>query len=152
MARNSNPYNCRDCNCPLTIDNTFPAKGNKTGRDYICKDCKHKKHMAYLEKNKEQVKKYLRYRNIARKYGLTEQEFTTLLDSQNGTCAICKATDGGKYGFAVDHNHDTGAVRGILCISCNTGLGRFGDSLPLLETAATYLRRHEYYCKDKESL
>jgi hypothetical protein len=74
-------------------------------------------------------------------YGLTPDQFATMLADQGGRCAICRAdTPGGKGGWHVDHNHDTNAVRGLLCHDCNLGVGQFGDDPDRLIAAAAYLR------------
>ena len=59
------------------------------------------------------------------RYGITLAEYELLLANQDGVCAICRSDKAGRKGqcFAVDHCHDTGAVRGLLCASCNTKLG-----------------------------
>lgn len=75
------------------------------------------------------------------KYGLSVQEFDSLLEQQGGKCAICPAAVGDKRGLPlyVDHCHDSGAVRGLLCADCNFGLGKFRDDPALLIKAAEYL-------------
>lgn len=73
-----------------------------------------------------------------RKYGLTEAEFVALRDSQGGVCRICGAS-GTNRRLDIDHDHATGAVRGLLCRPCNQGLGAFGDSPDRLRAAAEYL-------------
>jgi len=67
--------------------------------------------------------------------------------SQNGKCAICEGTDGGHRNgepkaLAVDHNHKTGKVRGLLCESCNQGIGKLKDSPETCRKAADYLEKH----------
>ncbi len=78
-------------------------------------------------------------------YGLTIKEYTDLLDEQDHRCKICgnRAEPEG-ISFAnrslnVDHCHDTGKVRGLICSNCNTGLGKFKDSPELIEKAFAYL-------------
>lgn len=73
-------------------------------------------------------------------YGLTKAELDLLL-AQHEQCAICQASEWGRKGPQVDHDHVTGAVRGVLCINCNNGLGRFGDDPARLRAAAEYLER-----------
>jgi len=71
-------------------------------------------------------------------YGLTKQELDLLL-AQHEQCAICRSTQWSKKGPQVDHDHETGRVRGILCSNCNQGLGRFGDDPSRLRAAVEYL-------------
>lgn len=77
-------------------------------------------------------------------HGLTPDAYDRMLEDQGGGCAICGTTDTGRRTgvFAIDHDHRTGRVRGLLCSSCNNGLGRFGDDPDRLERAAQYLRYH----------
>lgn len=79
-----------------------------------------------------------------RQYGLTVDEIAEKLAAQDGRCAICGTTEaGGRHNvFAVDHDHGTGAVRGMLCNNCNIGIGYLGDSPETLDAAAAYLRRY----------
>lgn len=74
------------------------------------------------------------------KYGMTVGHYELMLKSQDNKCAIC-----GKELTkpCIDHNHKTGKVRGILCRSCNTGLGLFQDNFELLRKAAVYLERNK---------
>jgi hypothetical protein len=79
------------------------------------------------------------FRN-AQRYGLTREEFDQLR-AQHNACAICGKYDWGPKGPQVDHDHETGRVRGILCLSCNNGLGRFKDQPGVLRRAAIYLEQ-----------
>ena len=82
-----------------------------------------------------------------RKYGLTIEQYESMLRQQHGGCAICGQQPKGGSGSAsrlhVDHCHKTGLVRGLLCGNCNHGIGKFKDSVELIEAAAMYLRRGE---------
>jgi hypothetical protein len=74
------------------------------------------------------------------KRGLTEDEYNRLFEQQGGVCAICGHTGTGKHGYlCVDHDHKTGKVRGLLCNSCNMGLGHFGDNASILKKMIDYL-------------
>lgn len=73
------------------------------------------------------------------KYGLTPEDYRELLAAQNGKCAICQQE--AKH-YAVDHDHVTGQVRGLLCDTCNVGLGHFRDDVGRLMSAAAYLLSH----------
>lgn len=76
------------------------------------------------------------------RYGITSEDKLFMYEEQNGKCAVCyepfKTTTSG----AVDHDHVTGAVRGLLCANCNNGLGRFKDNSTLLRQAADYIERY----------
>jgi hypothetical protein len=76
---------------------------------------------------------------LKRTYGLTIKEYEAMLTGQGGVCRICKPPPpkGGK--LHVDHDHNTGKVRGLLCRNCNHGLGNFKDNPFLLIEAYKYL-------------
>lgn len=74
------------------------------------------------------------------KYGLTRDELAALL-AQHDVCAICRTDNWGRKGPQVDHDHVTGAVRGVLCSNCNTLLGHAKDDPDLLRAAVEYLAR-----------
>jgi hypothetical protein len=73
-------------------------------------------------------------RNLA-VYGLTPESYRQMVEAQHGRCAIC----GDKGRLFVDHDHETGSVRGLLCSNCNTALGMFEDDLARIERAIKYL-------------
>lgn len=77
------------------------------------------------------------HREIRRfkKYGITKKMYESLLAEQGGGCAICGRVDD----LAIDHNHETAQVRGILCRRCNAGMGQLQDDPELLKRAAYYL-------------
>ena len=72
-------------------------------------------------------------------YGMTIAQWDALFEGQGRKCAICPATEPDGRGWHVDHCHDTGKVRGILCCKCNIGLGHFRDNSELLTAAIKYL-------------
>lgn len=78
-------------------------------------------------------------------YGITRAEYEAMLEAQGGGCAICGAEmrDSTRMRLCVDHCHDTGRVRGLLCGHCNRGLGSFSDSLEMLDKARAYLLAHQ---------
>lgn len=77
-----------------------------------------------------------------RKHGWTPDDYERVLAEQGGVCACCGSASPGKRlrKFCVDHDHATGTVRGLLCTSCNQGIGQLGDTLEGVEAAARYLR------------
>ena len=80
---------------------------------------------------------------LKRKYGLTIQQYDTLLAEQGGGCAICGRKPRPDISLHVDHDHKTGALRGILCFRCNNALGDFDDDAGLLQQALCYLLSHQ---------
>lgn len=81
-----------------------------------------------------------RAQQLESKYQITEAIYAEMLLRQNGVCAICRCHQRYKR-LAVDHDHKTGQVRGLLCEQCNHGLGRFFDSPFRLRNAAAYLEK-----------
>ena len=82
--------------------------------------------------------------SLKHRYGVTAQDVLDLATAQNDSCAICKAPlrkgKGMKGTINVDHDHTSGEIRGLLCGSCNTGLGCFSDDSAKLSQALVYLK------------
>jgi hypothetical protein len=78
---------------------------------------------------------------LQKSYGISVLEYERLLVGQAGVCAICGGTNKDGRKLFVDHDHNTGAVRGLLCNLCNRGIGNMRDSITLLEAAIDYLKR-----------
>ena len=79
-----------------------------------------------------------------RVFGITQQEYDMMLKEQGGFCAICRGPETQMYrGFlmslAVDHDHETGKVRGLLCKSCNLAIGKFKEDVDIVRRALAYL-------------
>lgn len=79
-----------------------------------------------------------RLRRVKHHYGLTPDQLHDLYTKQDGRCAICREPEGEKS-FCVDHDHDTGIVRGLLCGNCNHLIGHARESLVILRQAIAYL-------------
>lgn len=109
------------------------------------KDREKLRHKKYNTEHREKVRQQQRNWVLLRKYGMTVDDYNKLQIKQQGKCAICGCSDYGKTGaksFAVDHNHGTGKVRGLLCFRCNAALGNFEDNPELLRSALAYLEKH----------
>ena len=74
-----------------------------------------------------------------KQYGLTIEHYNKLLLQQNNKCAICEQNCPTGKKLAVDHNHTTGQIRGLLCMECNTGIGKLKDNPILIAKALNYL-------------
>lgn len=104
-----------------------------------------KKSRDWHHKNKDT--KYLDGR-LQRVYGITLEDYSRMLDEQNNVCAICGKPESAIHNktkeikrLAVDHDHVTGKVRGLLCAQCNKGLGSLGDTIEAIEKTLNYLKK-----------
>lgn len=110
----------------------------KSGLQAECKE--HAKERR--DRNHEMYRETERKREL-KKYGLTLEDFNSMLRKQNNCCKICKRPDGEmKRQLHVDHDHKTGKVRALLCSHCNTALGKVADSILTLFKMILYLIRH----------
>ena len=149
---------------PLTA---FGKRSDRNdGHDTRCKECRNahvreyradnrEKHNAtrreYVARNREKINARSRERRaksakiratyLKYAYGMSIDDYNTMIEAQNGGCGICgKAPDSGRWGrLYVDHDHETGRVRGLLCRDCNAILGYANDEPGLLRSAANYL-------------
>jgi hypothetical protein len=119
-----------------------------------CRNKRLQEKARYREKNRDAIRERntaaRRRRGIAerprgpgsdsqRRYGLTPEDIARMRDEQQGRCGICQRDD--VWRLVVDHCHDTGKVRGLLCDRCNQAIGSLGDRLESVERAVEYLRR-----------
>jgi len=108
-----------------------------------CKKCSREQRVGHYHKNKQKLLDYHMFRN----YGLTREDYDKMLDDQGGTCAICNKKNEAKTmnkelrKLSVDHDHDTGEIRGLLCMNCNFGVGNFKDSIEILKKVIKYLEK-----------
>lgn len=80
---------------------------------------------------------------LAHRYGLTPGEYAEMVATQKNRCAICGDEPVDGQALHIDHDHESGIVRGLLCGHCNRAIGLFRDNPDVLETAAAYLRHFE---------
>jgi hypothetical protein len=130
---------CRSCK-QVKPENEFEDLGtyiSKTGKVYnrpnykrkICNVCRN------LQK---------RDAGLRQRYGISLEEYSKILEIQNGVCAICNEKCPTGRNLAVDHCHATGKVRGLLCVRCNQGLGHFMDKEDLINNMLNYVRIHKH--------
>lgn len=109
---------------------------------YMARNREHKNayNRVYYKKRRMEDPLYSRKQDLRSAFGISLEDYNTIWESQLGACAICRrAKTESDRTFDVDHSHETGAVRGILCRDCNLGLGRFKDNPELLREAVKYL-------------
>lgn len=131
---------CTECGIEKLLEDFSLHSKGRGGRNPKCKECKNKQARHYFEQNRVRLLavKNTRRNNVTRftQYGITQDEYLQLYKDQDGQCKICGAQ---RATLPIDHNHKTGKVRGLLCHSCNFGLGHFQDSVQLLTNAIAYL-------------
>jgi len=86
-------------------------------------------------------------RKMKNKFGMTPSDYEVMLNSQNGCCAICgkhhtEFNVKNKTRLCIEHNHQTGKIRGLVCVKCNSVIGFANDNIQVLENAIEYLKRN----------
>lgn len=134
------PGNCETC------QREFKRDRNDTRR--FCDSCRLERRRAadrLKQRAERKTPEYkARYRDymLRKSYGISTEQMGSIFDAQGKRCAICKSsTPHWDRGWHVDHNHRTGAVRGVLCHKCNLMIGLAMDSPTTLTSAAQYLLR-----------
>jgi hypothetical protein len=124
---------CSACKVIKVSDDFYYRKNRPDGLTSWCKQCLKKHAEKYKERSKATRRK--------REFGITDKEYNNLYNKQSGVCAICgrEESEIQQKSLCVDHCHNTGKIRGLLCHSCNVGLGRFEDDINRLQSAIKYL-------------
>jgi hypothetical protein len=152
---------CKKCGCTKPLSAFGSDKRRKYGVTTACKACRNPQSKKWRDLNPERVKEInaknrdmrreyyqsparkRRYRNtdLIRRFGISHDDYEVILNSQGGVCAICKKvrTDKGKQHMVIDHSHENGHIRGVLCSQCNKALGCFCDDVNILKSAIEYL-------------
>jgi hypothetical protein len=124
---------CPDCASVKRVEEFARNASQPSGWAPYCKPC----HNVRGKAAKDKVGGSRTY-HLKRRYGITAEDADAMLLAQGGACAICTAAPA----VHVDHDHETGAVRALLCFNCNGGLGQFKDDPLLLHAAAYYVQFH----------
>ena len=136
---------CPKCGQEKPSDNFYRYKK-------ACKSCLY----ANQRKYRNSRPNFHRVHNLKQRYGLSPDEYQSILANQNFTCAICEVEIShaleytAKRSVVVDHNHETGEVRGILCSKCNLVLGHARESTDILYRAIVYLSERGAYTPKKQ--
>lgn len=143
---------CPKCKVQKTLESFAKNKRKPSGYNSWCKQCtnqwakdnqeiRSQKVKAYYEANKEEILEYKKNWHYLKRYNLTLEELLTMKVEQNSRCKICgkHESETPRKSLCVDHDHTTGKVRGLLCESCNQGLGLFYDNPDNLKNALEYL-------------
>lgn len=136
----------------------FHTRGNSRPHAFksYCKDCDRDNANDWYKRNVEQARAsarlraarhydgYRRNAHLRRRYGITEDDYQAMLIAQDGKCAICRRDEDQVINekpkpLSIDHDHVTGAVRGLLCSACNRGIASLGEDPSVLIRASDYL-------------
>ncbi len=133
---------CRDCHNARVSRRrvSFPEKYKAQQQAYRLAnaDKVREAHRRYMKANPEKVREW----TLRSQYGITSQQYDEMLSEQGGVCRVCReppAMVGRKSRLHVDHCHDTGRVRGLLCHSCNVALGLLKDDKARVSALLAYL-------------
>lgn len=131
---------CPKCNIEKSDNEFYAHKSRSTGRSAHCKVCTRESQNEYRRKNPD----IIRNNNYNFMYGISLEDYNKMFADQAGCCAICKKHQNEfTKKLAVDHCHETGKVRALLCAFCNTSLGNMNDDIELLKSAIDYLEKHQ---------
>lgn len=127
---------CREC------DDEFEYEARGNARPKYCPACRLYVNRRHGRENYHRNRPQKQNSQWLRRYGITKDGAIALLANQGGRCAICETpiTFNGRGTAHTDHCHTTGKVRGILCASCNQGIGYFQESEERMMSAVAYLR------------
>lgn len=133
---------CTGCREELPVARFSNQAALRDGLNPKCKACRKAVADAHYAANRERVIEQSGWNMVKHRYGITRADFEALLERQGGVCAICgrDQTDSRGARLCIDHDHETGEVRGLLCTPCNLAIGYFQDDIQRLADAAVYLR------------
>jgi hypothetical protein len=160
---------CKKCGVVKPLHEFYEARGTRDGHRGSCKSCESARRAEWYQQNRERVigkvrswrhenrDRYLAYQRdykrsradaeragyLRRRFGLSIEDYYSILASQGGGCGVCGALHPDGKPLHVDHDHATGRVRGLLCFNCNGGLGQFRDDVDALANAIGYLARND---------
>lgn len=133
---------CARCNEEKPFEQFHKEKNRPYYRSY-CKPCNTARQKEKRETDPEKYQLLERKYKLRSNYGITPEDYDSILALQGGGCGICGSTEPNSSRirfFTVDHCHVTRAIRGILCTNCNTAIGHFKDNPTLLAAAVAYLQ------------
>jgi hypothetical protein len=130
--------NCSICKIEKDLSNFVKRANRKSGVQSYCKEC-HNKKMKLKDRTE-----YTRNFDLKKSYGITIDDYNKMFIEQKGCCAICNIhlldiKQKTKRNLCVDHDHNTGVIRGLLCDKCNRGIGLLQDNKEIILSAYNYL-------------
>lgn len=137
---------CSVCKESKPLSEFYNYAKSEDGKYHRCKECDEDKRREFKRNNRDKAILRSRKNNLKYIYNLTLDDYDRMLEIQGGGCAICGTTVPGKgknhkKSFCVDHDHESGEIRGLLCNSCNRAIGLMYDNLEIVKSAVTYLEK-----------
>ena len=138
---------CTKCGEDKPLSEYNKRSASRDGLTSRCTDCLNTKAMQTRAKKPNDTRGY----NLKKRFNISIDDYNHIFLKQRGLCAICTKPEstidkkGNIKWLAVDHNHTTQEIRGLLCSSCNTGIGLLGDSEKVLKSAIKYLKERGSY-------
>lgn len=141
--RDGHHNDCIDCNLAAKRERQArnPEPYRERARQWVLENPERRAAYQAEYRNRPERKRKQRDMYYRRTYGISADELDEMLESQNGRCAICGEKPERLASMHVDHDHERGHLRGLLCLSCNQGLGQFRDDPAMLLRAIVYLRQ-----------
>ena len=154
---------CVECLQWKPLEAFHQDRSQVNGRNRRCKECRNARNREHVARNRERraetmtrwrrdnPERYLAAQRACklRSYGLTAEAYDQLFAAQDGRCAICGDAERDGWDLAVDHDHASGCVRGLLCRKCNVGIGLLRDDARVVSAAAAYLLRSQPECEPR---
>jgi hypothetical protein len=152
---------CSKCGEQKPLNQFHRDKSNKDGLYAYCKTCACAKTAAWKQANPERNKegqrisrrkrpRVYRNKNLMYSFGISLEQYEQMEAAQGGVCAVCGQPEreihprsGKRRNLAVDHDHNTNQIRGLLCNACNRGIGLLNDDPEMLRAAIAYLERQK---------
>ena len=143
-AKLMDPKRCTKCGEHKRRSEFYPHSVARNGVSAWCKECSNRETSQRQKRDKPGVSLINRRAKLKKAFGLTVEQYDAMLESQGHKCALCESkSPGGRGRFVVDHCHESGRIRGLLCNLCNVGLGALSDSSKLLRKAISYLEKSD---------
>ena len=135
---------CSLCKEEKHISAFCKVSARKNGLNSRCRPCHNQYMTEYKKKHPDKAKRYRKQSNLKSMYNMEYNDYIAMLNAQNHRCAICNnLPTNERYPLNVDHCHETGKVRALLCGNCNLALGNFKENIGVLQSAIAYLRLHK---------
>ena len=141
----------KSCGCTRIVDPLIKKRRQQKYKQQWYQDNKEKIRPRILESQKQRRKEFKEkygadIYSISSRYGISPDEYLELIESQDNKCAICGcdfSVEQNLQKACVDHDHNTGAIRGLLCRACNMAIGLFNDNPDTCLNACMYLKEHK---------